>query len=744
MANYISPYSIGQRKPITIDASDPRAQGYKLNQYKGRVGAEVIVNNVQYKPKTLEPYINYSLTFDTVTLPLLDLALSIEFGSGKFVASRFFNSSIYRSSQSLLSSTDNVTWQSVTLPSMIGARDVQYKDLVYGSSLYATIGQDVWGYVNPKLASSTDAVTWTQRTTPADTMLHPNLRYYDSFILTNAVPPTAAQVFSNTIFSSTDNITWQTHTLPTSTVPNGWNTYPTSLPPSSTISNYGGMTYAAGKIAIIEQYYSGNPRIINSTDKITWSISTSPVMGPTFFIGYYGGKFIGATSSGSFFFFSTDLVTWTLKSFSGSSYPYAGPYLYVNNKHIVPAADTAYLNYILNVSTDLVTWTYSTVPFGSNNIVYGAGGYLMSNSSSIITSTYAYSTDTVTWSIHTFPITVNDSKLSYGNGKFILTHHPTGGDKVIYTSTDGLTWNSNNLNGFFELPNIGTSNQLEFLNSKTFLNAYPTDTIAYSADGVSWSIANGGAPAVTLFDICYGNSKFVSAGTTPDIILSKSISVNSTDGISWNKSYLPTSDLYELISYGNSTYLAIAGTNNRTSLWFYNNHAAKSTDGITWTATTMPASLAWNALASDGNKFVALAYGTGSAFVSTDGVTWSTYAMPSLNSPYYYTSITYGNGMFLATSYNSSVLSASTDGITWTTKSTPSYPYSSDWNNIIFGNGKFVIQNLATNHIWSSSDGSTWYVATADLTSFPLGKGAFGNLRFVIMSDLGNKALYSV
>jgi hypothetical protein len=72
--------------------------------------------------------------------------------------------------------------------------------------------------------------------------------------------------------------------------------------------------------------------------------------------------------------------------------------------------------------------------------------------------------------------------------------------------------------------------------------------------------------------------------------LSSAAAATSTDGITWTARTLPSSAGWASVTYGNGTFVAVAGGYDASAA------AASSTDGITWTASTMPSSDSWRGM----------------------------------------------------------------------------------------------------------------------------------------------------
>ena len=92
-------------------------------------------------------------------------------------------------------------------------------------------------------------------------------------------------------------------------------------------------------------------------------------------------------------------------------------------------------------STDAITWTLTTSPFGTSDVrelIWGNGQCVAGGDDNKI----AYSTDAITWTLTTSPFgTSTVSAMTYGNGKYVA-----GNDNgEIAYSFDAITWASNNV-----------------------------------------------------------------------------------------------------------------------------------------------------------------------------------------------------------------------------------------------------------------------------------------------------------
>ena len=161
--------------------------------------------------------------------------------------------------------------------------------------------------------------------------------------------------------------------------------------------------------------------------------------------------------------------------------------------------------------------------------------------------------------------------------------------------------------------------------------------------------------------------------------------VNGNGGIA----YLTATDNPATITISGTAYSVPANTvvaskafGASTSVTVAANFA--TTAPATFTASTLPSSSNWSGVTYGNGYFVAVAYGTASAY-SINGTSWTASTMPS-NKVWF--SVTYGNGYFVAVQRSSTTAGAySTNGTTWTSATMPS---SDNWQSVTYGNGYFV------------------------------------------------------
>lgn len=269
------------------------------------------------------------------------------------------------------------------------------------------------------------------------------------------------------------------------------------------------------------------------------------------------------------------------------------------------------------------------------SVCYGNGMFVAVNTYGAFA---AYSTDSITWTKTTLPISTVWNWVCYGNGKFVAVASNTN---IAAYSEDGINWTQ------ITMPASEYWRSVCYGDGKFV--AVAENIAAYSEDGITWTQATAMASG-NWYSVCYGDGKFV-AVTHDD-----NVSAYSEDAITWTQTTFPTSGDWDVVSYGNGKFVALNAKTNA-------NLAAYSTDGITWTQTTLPTSQYWQSMCYGGGKFVMVANHNNIAIYSEDGITWTQTTFPV--SPPNTNSICYADSKFVVLCIRS-IIAYSTDGINWT------------------------------------------------------------------------------
>jgi len=182
----------------------------------------------------------------------------------------------------------------------------------------------------------------------------------------------------------------------------------------------------------------------------------------------------------NFYFTSPDGLTWTKRFF-----PTSGRRLfvrYLNGLFLVASSGTTEIL----TSADGVNWTARTAPISGawRDAAYGNGVYVMANTGGpVITST-----DALTWSAQSGPPStpvVNWRYLTFGNGRFVLSHDTYYEPVTFYTSSDGITWSAPTID-----PAAGLVPPEYFVGAVydgfQWVGITSSGRLMMSADGTSW------------------------------------------------------------------------------------------------------------------------------------------------------------------------------------------------------------------------------------------------------------------
>lgn len=245
------------------------------------------------------------------------------------------------------------------------------------------------------------------------------------------------------------------------------------------------------------------------------------------------------------------------------------------------------------------------------NLMAAKGSTFLAASTSSLTA--ATSTDGVTWVSRTLPF--QPQALAANGSIFVIAAN----NFQVATSSDGISWTT----GSFPAPSIVTFGGIAWNGSVFCMAALSTSLNARSLtspDGLTWT-----NHALPLF--VQNNGSIAAAGSTFAVVGNKTSGgttvATSTDGISWTTTVLPTTS-------GPGGYMASQGTTGFCLVFPNSSTTFFSTNtGSTWTQSTLPSSSNWDAIASNGSLFCALASGLGSCATSPTGQVWTTHALPS-------------------------------------------------------------------------------------------------------------------
>lgn len=481
----------------------------------------------------------------------------ITYGDGIFVAVGETSSRDYI----IITSSDGVTWTPRTFPkySLKSAKLPRFLgydgyDWYYGLSS-AAYGNGIFVAVNRSYSSftSTDGVNWNRNDYTSQYPVFRTITYGNGLFIAIGSNDDPAGIVP--VSTSTDGVNWTTGGLGNRNVINGLTygngvyiavgdngTILTSPDGVNWTQRSSGVLFALSGIAYENGTFIATGEsgvIITSPDGVNWTnITARNPDGQLTSISYGNGIFV-ALEDGNNILTSPDGVAWTVRA-SGANY-YKVAYL---NGLFVAVGST------IQTSPDGVNWAtrVDAVSYSLYGITYGNGIFVAVGNNVDGGAIVLISYDGVTWNPGTIS-GINSSgyilDITYGNGTFVAIVE----GKQIAISTDGLHWTTSTHNFYnIGLYNITYGNGIFVVSGSelNFIGIY--GHVFTSTDGLTWD-TNYSFPSQSIpIDIIYSNGSFVSVGAGI---------LTSTDGITWaqRKSYAG----YELysVAYGNGTFVAV-------------------------------------------------------------------------------------------------------------------------------------------------------------------------------------------
>jgi hypothetical protein len=481
---------------------------------------------------------------------------ALTYGNGVYIASGA--SGITRTS------TDNIIW--IARTSEVVATTIISTLYNSANDIYVNVSADTFVNTSTKnilgslgsgalLSTSTDAISWTIRTTGLNTETVTALGTGAGNSL--FVAGISNYLNQSTIFVSSDGIIWTARTA-------GFGT--------STINSilYAGGNYFAAS--------NGNALLL-STDALVWqsqntglaaatalnslTYGTSPTN--TYVVGGTSGSLATSTDGGT---------TWILRTSGTASSINALAY---NNGVYVFGGNSG----VSFTSTNAIYWFARTSGFGAtviNGLAYGNNLYVFvgggaginatSYSTQTILSNYgqgAYassSSDGITWVLRTAGLnTQNITALTTSSNFYVAGYLDSILNSNIVVSTDALVWQ-------FRTSGFGRSaiNSL-YYDGTNYIAAGDGGTLAVSTDTTNWTLRTSGFGVSGINSLTYGNGIYIAAGDLGTLI-------TSPDTITWTLRTSGTTANINALTYNNGVYV-LAG---QTGLFRY------STNSINWSS----------------------------------------------------------------------------------------------------------------------------------------------------------------
>jgi len=288
---------------------------------------ESYIPSVTIEPKEVGVYWSMHM------LPVGGYFFCIGYGNGMFVTG-------LRGTDTIITSTDGVTWTSRTSP-IYG----DWRGTCYSNGTFVMVSYD------SELVTSTDGITWTERTVPITINIKSVCNGNGTFV---AVGNSNAYVIT-----SIDGTTWTQRNM-------------------GIVNTLNSIIYGNGIFVAV-----GASCIVTSTDGITWTSRTSPSALTWSSVAYGNGIFVAIGEDSSSFASSTDGITWTLRNAPVSELWQS--VCYGNGTFIAIAGKYTYTTTIA-ISNDGITWTQKAMPITQMwySICYGNGMFAIASSSSDI------------------------------------------------------------------------------------------------------------------------------------------------------------------------------------------------------------------------------------------------------------------------------------------------------------------------------------------------------------------------
>jgi hypothetical protein len=275
------------------------------------------------------------------------------------------------------------------------------------------------------------------------------------------------------------------------------------------------------------------------------------------------------------------------------------------------------------------TTTTTRTYYDLNGITFGNNTFVAVGES----GTVRYSSDNgSSWDNGTSGTTREFYEIAYGDNTFVAVGqrgtHSYSGDNGNSWSTG--TWSSTN-----DITGVAFGNN-------TFIGVSSTYLTKSTDNGSNWNLIGSG---VRVYDVTFGNSKFVASGAVG------AIQISANNGSNWSSgsSGTSTNTLYG-ITFGNNKFFSVGNSGKL---------IISSDNGSTFSNLTSPVTKNIYSVAFGNNIFVGVGYRT--VVVSNNDGSTVTEKENNLT----FNDVTFGNGVFAAVGDDEKIYT-STDGDTWT------------------------------------------------------------------------------
>jgi hypothetical protein len=435
------------------------------------------------------------------------------------------------------------------------------------------------------------------------------------------------------------------------------------------------VTFGNGIFLAVGTVNNQTGAVLRSTDGINWT-SNSIGAGRLSACAFGNGRFV--TVDNLKLFSSSDGIQWVSNSLP--VFQVLNGVEFVNDRFIALGATGFTLT-----SLDGINWSTAT-----NDAIPSITACVHGNGTTVMVSYQgAIKAITSTNAIMAIPnSSVAFSDVAYGNGRFVAVGSIYGPLGAIYTSTNGLNWNTP-ING-----EAFTANRVTFANEE-FVAVGMSGDVLSSKDGLNWTVQCGGVPAPLNSVAALGDRVVAVGGTFGPLVPT---ALGSTNLESWQIQPSIFQGYPNRVINAESRLLAI------TTLGYI----STSTDGIAWTNRASAISGWMNDLIHAQGIYLAVGL-QGSIEHSSDGVNWINRSVDSTKAFY---GVAHGSGHFIAVG-NPGVISSSSNGVHWASEITG----TSNWlRSVAFGSNTFVSVG-DSGIILRSTNGHTWASQASPITN---------------------------
>lgn len=365
-------------------------------------------------------------------------------------------------------------------------------------------------------------------------------------------------------------------------------------------------------------------------------------------------------------------------------------------------------------SLDAITWTQVSsdiaVPVGM--VVSLVNDIYVAYSLSVASNIIQVSRDGLTWQNEDIKSAILIKSIAFQDGEYLILGKTAILENIIIKSAVLLNTESHRINE----NNLGSSLLTKLTNGNLVSVDYGSNTLAYTADLVTWSkvtiLANRLIASLQEVNGVY----FIGSGTT----IAKSL-----DFVSWNNITPGTGLFKDNIIYAFGSYYVLDSSENTAKLY-------KSSDLIVWTLVTLSDVVSGGKLYTDGTSILITDANSSRNYIfnSVDGVSFTKIA---LSANYTTSRIQKLNGKFIIVdeTQDANIIQTSSDALTWTPISIPA-TISAKFKYIEFANGKYLLTNQTlSNKVYVSADAINWNEIVCSTYSTSVQPLYFNNLWYI-------------